>query len=328
MAALVLVTEASGYVGSHIVEHLLRAGYRVRGVAEPETIYSLRVAYLKDRDRFEAVGIPDLNHDDLTDVFRGVNAIILAGLPFVKGQTAKLIVESGSSGTKHVLAYARAAKVTKVIYAGSFANVLHPDDSWNPIVVTENDWNSQTANDCEKLGLHPWCLHTAAQVIAELLPGFPFGPYGRGQATNQHRSGTFAWISALLNGPPGRPMIPNAPPFSPNYVHVADVARAHVAALRVGPLNPPRRKRVLLVAGYVLWPEVIAHLFRVMPEIRARLPSPTCCPERQPMTYAQLEARNAREILGIEQYKSWREAIEGAVRDVLKVESRIQGPHV
>lgn len=130
-------------------------------VAEPETIYSLRVAYLKDRDRFEAVGIPDLNHDDLTDVFRGlfrtlgilnllilyslfmigVNAIILAGLPSVKGQvvnTARLIVESGSNGIKHVLAYARAAKVTKVIYAGSFANVLHPDDSWNPIVVTEN----------------------------------------------------------------------------------------------------------------------------------------------------------------------------------------------
>ena len=36
-------------------------------------------------------------------------------------------------------------------------------------------------------------------------------------------------------------MIPNAPPFSPNYIHVADVARAHVPALRVCPLNPPQR---------------------------------------------------------------------------------------
>jgi len=29
------------------------------------------------------------------------------------------------------------------------------------------DWNSQTADDLNKLGLHPWCLHTVAQVIAE-----------------------------------------------------------------------------------------------------------------------------------------------------------------
>jgi hypothetical protein len=48
-----------------------------------------------------------------------------------------LIAQSGSSGTRHILEYVRAAKVTKVIHTGSFANVLHPDDSWNPIVVTE-----------------------------------------------------------------------------------------------------------------------------------------------------------------------------------------------
>lgn len=29
------------------------------------------------------------------------------------------------------------------------------------------DWNPQTEEDGKKLGLHPWCLHTAAQVIAE-----------------------------------------------------------------------------------------------------------------------------------------------------------------
>lgn len=69
-----------------------------------------------------------------------VNAIILASLPPVEGQTmqvANLIVESASSGTKHVLKFARAAKVTRVIYTGSFSNMLHPDDSWKPIVVTE-----------------------------------------------------------------------------------------------------------------------------------------------------------------------------------------------
>jgi nucleoside-diphosphate-sugar epimerase len=118
-------------------------------------------------------------------------------------------------------------------------------------------------------------------------------------------------------------MTPNAPPFSPNYVHVADVARAHVAALRTGPLFPSRRKRVLLVAGYMLWHEVIAHLAEAMPEIRERLPSPMCGPGPPAMSYARFEAKNAREILGIEEFKNWREAIEDAVRDLLKADSKM-----
>jgi nucleoside-diphosphate-sugar epimerase len=113
-------------------------------------------------DSFEAIGIADLDHDNLTDVFKGlslilciqnlllipsslfmidVNAVILSTVPIAKGDVSKkanLIVHSGSSGTRHVLEYVRAANVTKVIHTGSFANVLHPDDSWNPIVVTED----------------------------------------------------------------------------------------------------------------------------------------------------------------------------------------------
>jgi hypothetical protein len=111
-------------------------------------------------DNFEAIGIADLDHDNLTDVFKGlslipciqnllipslllmvdVNAVILSSVPIAKGQVLKIagsIVHSGSSGTRHVLEHVRAANVTKVIHTGSFANVLHPDDSWNPIVVTE-----------------------------------------------------------------------------------------------------------------------------------------------------------------------------------------------
>lgn len=344
MADIVLITEASGYTGSHTVEHLLKAGYRVRGTVKPERVSALRMAYLEYQDRFEAVGVTDLEHDDLTDIFRGVSTLVVASSPPVRGRTteeARSTVESASSGTKHLLTYAQAASVKKIVYTGSFQNAFHPSDSWNPITITEDDWNPQTEDDCNKLGLHPWCLHTAASVIAErelwkfadanpevdvtsILPGFTFGPYGRGQAIDQHRSGTFAWVSELLHGRPGRPMLPNAPPFSPNYVHVADVARAHVAALRVGPLDPPRRrKRVLLVAGYVLWPEVVAHLSEAMPEIRERLPSLAGGPgPRQVPSFARFETRNAREILGIEEYRGWKEAVEDAVKDVLRVESR------
>ena len=38
----------------------------------PETALHLRTAYSQFRDRFEVVGIADLDHDDLTEVFRGL----------------------------------------------------------------------------------------------------------------------------------------------------------------------------------------------------------------------------------------------------------------
>ncbi|KAI0259979.1 hypothetical protein BC834DRAFT_902869 [Gloeopeniophorella convolvens] len=333
---LVLVTEASGFIGSHIVEHLLKAGYRVRGTVEPAKAVALRAAYFEYRDRFDTIEVTDLDTDDLTDAFRGVSAAIVASLTPLPGKatkTAKKIVESGYTATKHILEHARAANVKKVVLTGSSSNVLHPDDTWKPIVVTEDDWNPQTASDCKKLGVHPLCVFTAARIIAErefwefadanpdiaaisILPGTAFGPYGRGQASDSHGRGTFAWLNMLLNGAPGRPIIQNGPPFSPNYVHVEDVARAHVAALRTS----VRRARVLLVAGYVLWPEVVTHLARTMPALRSRLPRPASAAPHHPPMYARFEGRNARDVLGIEELKGWEEAMGDAVASLLRAE--------
>jgi nucleoside-diphosphate-sugar epimerase len=71
----------------------------------------------------------------------GVGTLIQASLPPVKGQItekAKSIVQSASTGTIHLLRHARAANVRKIVHTSFFANVLHPNDSWNPIVVTED----------------------------------------------------------------------------------------------------------------------------------------------------------------------------------------------
>ena len=71
----------------------------------------------------------------------GISTLVVASLPPVKGKTleeARSTVESASSGTKHVLEYAHAASVKKIVYTGSFQNAFHPRDSWNPITVTED----------------------------------------------------------------------------------------------------------------------------------------------------------------------------------------------
>jgi hypothetical protein len=44
-------------------------------------------------------------------------------------------------------------------------------------------------------------------------------------------------------------------------------------------------------------------------------------PRQVSSSFARFETRNAREILGIEECKDWKEAIEDAVKDMLRVES-------
>jgi hypothetical protein len=46
------------------------------------------------------------------------------------------------------------------------------------------------------------------------------------------------------------------------------------------------------------------------------------------MEYARFEVKNAREILGIEEYRNWQEGIEDAVKDMLRAESQTHGPPV
>ena len=71
----------------------------------------------------------------------GVSTLIVASSAHVRRKTveeARSAVESASSGTKHVLEYAKTVGVKKTIYSGTFQNALHPLNSWNPITITEN----------------------------------------------------------------------------------------------------------------------------------------------------------------------------------------------
>jgi hypothetical protein len=50
----------------------LRTQYDELRTVKPENVSALRIAYFEYQGRFEAVGITDLEHDDLTDIFRGL----------------------------------------------------------------------------------------------------------------------------------------------------------------------------------------------------------------------------------------------------------------
>ena len=74
--SLVLVTGASGFIASHIVDQLLERGYRVRGTVRDAAKSSWLQGLFDKRHgsgKFELAGIPDYTKvEAYTDVLRGM----------------------------------------------------------------------------------------------------------------------------------------------------------------------------------------------------------------------------------------------------------------
>lgn len=68
--SVVLVTGANGYIGSHIVDQLLEAGYRVRGTTRDlSKLEALSSLWEKKfgAGRFEGVVVKDMSHEGAFD---------------------------------------------------------------------------------------------------------------------------------------------------------------------------------------------------------------------------------------------------------------------
>ena len=68
--SLVLVTGVSGFLGAHVADQLLIAGYRVRGTARSGKIALVKEGYA-GQDKFEVIEVNDLIHGDFTEALKG-----------------------------------------------------------------------------------------------------------------------------------------------------------------------------------------------------------------------------------------------------------------
>lgn len=69
---IVLVTGASGFVGSHVVGELLREGYTVRGAVRSHNVARVNKSHESFGDRFATVVIDDLVTSDLLAAVKGM----------------------------------------------------------------------------------------------------------------------------------------------------------------------------------------------------------------------------------------------------------------
>ncbi|UCC66693.1 MAG: SDR family oxidoreductase [Deltaproteobacteria bacterium] len=120
MKRLYLVTGGAGFIGSHIVEELVKRGERVRVIDNLSTGKREKIQHLMNAIDFMEGDLRDLNA--AMKAVEGVDFVLhQAAIPSVPRsiKDPKEITEHNVNGTLHLLIAARSSDVERVVYASS-----------------------------------------------------------------------------------------------------------------------------------------------------------------------------------------------------------------
>ncbi|KAH9851905.1 hypothetical protein C2E23DRAFT_904045 [Lenzites betulinus] len=318
----ILVTGASGFIGSQVTTQLLEAGHRVKGSARGAKVELLRKVF-GTNPNFEAVEIQDVATDDFTATLQGVDAIIHIASPLAGHQDAENCLKSAVEGTLNVLRQAVQAGIPKVVLTGTWASTMNPDwaATYAGVTYTEKDWGVTTRESLLTEEHNPFYTYGGAKIIAEqaawtfaeehptldlavINPPFVYGPVVPGLGLDMMGTlGTNYLICQLILGEAGRPLPFQSPPL---YCHIDDVARAHVRALDLPKLpagSDVRDKRFLVAGpGALPWTDAVEIIAAERPQLKDRLPSLENAPAL-PGPISTIDTTRAAKVLGMTEYK-------------------------
>jgi dihydroflavonol-4-reductase len=277
---LVVVTGASGFVGSAVVEKLLAEKARVRAIVRPT---SARIP--RPRDGVE-VALADMRDAEaMKAAMRGARFLFHVAADYrLWAKNPKEIIEANVEGTRAVMAAATAAAVERVVYTSSVATLAPMGDAAADETAVLAERDAVGAYKRSKI---------AAERLVEILiagglpavivnPSTPIGPRdGRPTPTGR----------ILIEAALGR--MPAYVDTGLNLVHVDDVAAGHLAALKIGQIG----ERYILGGDDVTLGRMLADIAALVgrPPPRVKLP-------RAPLYPLALVTEGVAQITGREPF--------------------------
>ena len=215
----ILLTGATGFLGSHVARALVAAGHAVRALARPQASRAI----LADVPELEWLTGDILDAPSLRVAAAGCEAVVHAAamVDFAPSRALRQR-EVNVEGTRYVLEAARAAGATRFVHTSSVATIGRTRDGAVADEETRYDWPvglgyNESKRDAER-------IVRRAEGIATVCvnPALVFGP---GEIYKR----TLPLFRLVKHG-----LLPLVPPGGTTLCDVRDVADAHVAALTRG----------------------------------------------------------------------------------------------
>ncbi|KAI5794445.1 hypothetical protein DFH27DRAFT_566534 [Peziza echinospora] len=335
----VLLTGASGFIATHVLDILLKRGYSVRGtVRSQDKADKLLAAHKEHQDKLDFVIVEDIAQPGAFD--KAVvseppfDYILHTASPFHFKVTdvQKDLLDPAVQGTSGILVSAKkfAPTVKRVVITSSFASIIDANKgNWPEKTYTEEDWNPITLEEGLSSPVHGYrASKTFAERaawdfvknekpnfdLATINPPMVFGPVHPYISNLKAMNTSNERVLEIITGKYKDSGLP--PTGTYLWVDVRDVALAHVLAIEK---EEAGGKRFFVTAGKYTNGEIASVIKKNFPELASKVPEISEENDGLPEggVYAADNTRS-KTVLGLT-YRSLEESITDLVKVLLEL---------
>ncbi|OGM41061.1 hypothetical protein ABOM_010245 [Aspergillus bombycis] len=340
---VVLITGASGFLASHVVDYFLRAGYQVRGtVRSAATAEKVRQSFPQYTAQLSFAIVEDVARPGAFDIaVEGVDGVIHTAAPFqIFGveDNERDLLKPAIDGTLNILksVHEGAPKVKRIVLTSSFAAMRNVSKgNWPGHVYSELDWNPATYEAAAAPGAPAGLAYSTAKALAEraawdfvkdnkpeftistIMPPMIYGP-NINATTDLAKLNTSSMDIYRLISPQAKSSDPVPENLFWSFVDVRDVAQAHLSAYEVPAAG---NERFFITKGNFTYQQFVDVLRANLPEIKDRIPVGNPGTGDVPSDVYTVDTSKSQKVLGLE-YRSLEETIVDAARSLLKLEAK------